>query len=148
MTAAGLHHLPDDGGARVRALIDTLRGLGVTVSDSQIAKLNAADGFGLLFPERGDGLARLMVDASPAARANAARQQTRRYRDAADAERRYHASQPHPNEDRLWVPDADGLGFTCRRGHHEGPFIDSRQTTEAAVAHHKQCQGGDRSAER
>ncbi|MEU0493540.1 hypothetical protein ABZ249_30300 [Nocardiopsis sp. NPDC006139] len=137
MTAAGLHHLPEPDHAAVDALIATLARLGIPVTPGQAAKMHTAHEFGLLMGE--DGIGRVLVDSSPKARAARARQQMRAHRAEASAETKFHNSQPHSAEFRLWKVDADGLGFTCRRGHHMGGFIDSRQTTEAAVAHHKQC---------
>ena len=144
MTAAGLHHLPEDDPAPLRMVLETLAKLGVTPTEGQKRTLAAAHRYGWLLGE--DGIARILADGSPAARAARSRQQVRPYRGEADAEAKYHASQPHPGETRLWSPTEDG--FTCHLcGRSFGRYVDSLQAVSAAVDHTKTCEGGVHGAE-
>lgn len=138
MTAAGLHHLPPDDPAPVRMVLETLARLGVTPTEGQKRTLAVAHSYGWLLGE--DGIAKILADGSPAARAARSR---RRLREAglAEAERRHHASLPRSQDTRLWSPTEDG--FTCHLCDLDfGRYVDPAQAASAAVDHTKTCEGG------
>jgi hypothetical protein len=69
-----------------------------------------------------------------------ARRRVRTHRTEAAAEARYHATLAPAQTERLWVRDADDLGFTCTRcGRHFGGYIAPWQTAENAAEHSKEC---------
>lgn len=137
MTAAGAYHLPADDPAPVRLVLEALAKLGVTPSEGQRRTLEAAHRYGWLTGE--DGIARIIADCSPAARAARARQRVRSD-GLADAERRFHASQQHPRQTRAWSETEKGFFcHLCKREFHLG--IDRRDTAIVAREHTKTCEG-------
>lgn len=141
MTAAGLHHLPEDRAAWVRGFVDTMRRLGVTFTPGQVETLHTVHEFGLL--DGPSGVGRMLSDLSPGkrdveARAAADRRLVRRYR---DAEAKFHASQPHPRQTRAWSL-IDG-GFRCHLCKTDFlRYVDPAGAASAAQDHTQQCPGG------
>lgn len=151
------HHLPTPDDAALQRAFDALEDAGVDLSPKRRANLSTVHQFGLM--DGPDGVGAMLLDAAIAAAPTPAaaapvdvqaaqdRRMVRAIRE--DGERPashravFMAAESHPQPERLWRMDADGLGFTHHCGFHEGGFVDSRQTTEMAVAHDKDCEVRD-----
>ena len=139
MTAAGIRPLPEPDHSQVDALIETLAALGTPVSAGQARTLHTIHEFGLLAGP--DGVGRILADSSPAARAARSRQRARAHRAEQEAERRFHASQPHPRQTRAWSL-VDG-GFRCHLCNTKFlRYVDPAGAVSAAQDHTQQCPGG------